>query len=219
VSQNGKTSGFWKKSNFFQKNSVKRLTEAQKDATYSVSYLEKNMESTRTLADIDRDIAQVKAKLRNVKGSETEVYARIVGYYRSVRNWNNGKKDEFKQRKEFFMPGEGREKKAAPAAEERPHSPSFSAMAEMLGKKITSYEFYSRKTCPNCPAVRDYLASCSIKGKTIDVDTDEGFAAAQNKGVCAAPTVILYGADGREAARACSKRDLAVLVPQEAVAV
>ena len=34
-------------------------------------------------------------------GTETEVYARIVGYYRSVRNWNKGKKDEYNQRKMF----------------------------------------------------------------------------------------------------------------------
>ena len=32
---------------------------------------------------------------------ETEVYSRIVGYYRPVQNWNNGKKSEFKLRKLF----------------------------------------------------------------------------------------------------------------------
>ena len=34
-------------------------------------------------------------------GSETEVYSRIVGYYRPIQNWNAGKKEEFKQRLEF----------------------------------------------------------------------------------------------------------------------
>lgn len=34
-------------------------------------------------------------------GKETEVYARIVGYYRVVRNWNAGKKEEYKHRKNF----------------------------------------------------------------------------------------------------------------------
>ncbi len=29
----------------------------------------------------------------------TEVYSRIVGYYRPVQNWNEGKKQEFKERK------------------------------------------------------------------------------------------------------------------------
>jgi len=34
---------------------------------------------------------------------ETEVYSRIVGYYRPVQNWNNGKKSEFNMRKLFAV--------------------------------------------------------------------------------------------------------------------
>ncbi|MCG2743224.1 MAG: ribonucleoside triphosphate reductase, partial [Desulfobacteraceae bacterium] len=34
-------------------------------------------------------------------GAETEVYSRIVGYLRPVKQWNKGKKEEFKMRKEF----------------------------------------------------------------------------------------------------------------------
>lgn len=34
-------------------------------------------------------------------GEETEVYSRIVGYYRNIRNWNAGKKEEYTDRKEF----------------------------------------------------------------------------------------------------------------------
>ena len=34
-------------------------------------------------------------------GKETEVYSRIVGYFRPLRNWNLGKKEEFKTRLEF----------------------------------------------------------------------------------------------------------------------
>jgi len=30
-----------------------------------------------------------------------EVYSRIVGYYRPIQNWNEGKREEFKQRKEY----------------------------------------------------------------------------------------------------------------------
>ena len=59
------------------------------------------MEAVRTLAQVEQEIAETKAQLANVHGSETEVYARIVGYYRSVRNWNKGKRDEFDLRKMF----------------------------------------------------------------------------------------------------------------------
>ena len=34
-------------------------------------------------------------------GAETEVYSRVVGYLRPVKQWNRGKKEEFKQRKTF----------------------------------------------------------------------------------------------------------------------
>ncbi|MBD3248637.1 ribonucleoside triphosphate reductase [Candidatus Woesearchaeota archaeon] len=34
-------------------------------------------------------------------GEATEVYTRIVGYYRPIQNWNKGKKEEYKDRVEF----------------------------------------------------------------------------------------------------------------------
>ena len=34
-------------------------------------------------------------------GKVTEVYSRVCGYYRPVKNWNKGKKEEFKDRKVF----------------------------------------------------------------------------------------------------------------------
>jgi ribonucleoside-triphosphate reductase len=34
-------------------------------------------------------------------GEKTEVYSRIVGYYRPIQNWNAGKMEEFKERVEF----------------------------------------------------------------------------------------------------------------------
>lgn len=35
-------------------------------------------------------------------GEETEVYTRIVGYYRPVKNWNKGKKSEYKDRETYM---------------------------------------------------------------------------------------------------------------------
>lgn len=34
---------------------------------------------------------------------ETEVYSRVVGYLRPVKQWNKGKKEEFKERKTFSI--------------------------------------------------------------------------------------------------------------------
>ncbi|MDI6707749.1 MAG: ribonucleoside triphosphate reductase [Candidatus Thermoplasmatota archaeon] len=34
---------------------------------------------------------------------QCEVYSRVVGYYRPVQNWNDGKREEYRQRKKYFV--------------------------------------------------------------------------------------------------------------------
>ena len=46
-------------------------------------------------------IANLESELANIHGTECEVYERIVGYYRSVKNWNAGKAEEYKHRLSF----------------------------------------------------------------------------------------------------------------------
>jgi len=36
-------------------------------------------------------------------GEETEVYSRVCGYHRPVKNWNRGKRQEFKDRKAYSL--------------------------------------------------------------------------------------------------------------------
>ena len=38
------------------------------------------------------------SKIR-IKAVPCEVWSRIVGYYRPVKNWNDGKKEEFRDRR------------------------------------------------------------------------------------------------------------------------
>ena len=49
-----------------------------------------------------RRMARVAEGLK-VKAIPVEVYSRIVGYYRPVQNWNDGKKAEFKDRKHINL--------------------------------------------------------------------------------------------------------------------
>jgi len=42
-----------------------------------------------------------KHELCPICGKETEIYSRVVGYLRPVRNWNAGKQEEFRQRLPF----------------------------------------------------------------------------------------------------------------------
>jgi len=48
-------------------------------------------------------IENLKEKLLNVRGTATEVYSRIVGYFRPISNWNAGKTEEFSRRKEYKL--------------------------------------------------------------------------------------------------------------------
>ncbi len=48
---------------------------------------------------------------RQVKAIRTEVYSRVVGYYRPVQNWNRGKREEFSQR-EYVRVDEGEKKES-----------------------------------------------------------------------------------------------------------
>jgi hypothetical protein len=73
----------------------------------------------KTLEAIEKDLRETREALANTEGRDAEVYSRIVGYYRSVRNWNKGKREEFGERKMFASPDSaGNETGGKPAASE-----------------------------------------------------------------------------------------------------
>ena len=54
-----------------------------------------------TTTEIDIEIIRLKDQLAACKGAETEVYARIVGYYARATRVNIGKQEELKMRVPF----------------------------------------------------------------------------------------------------------------------
>ncbi|MBQ0166082.1 MAG: hypothetical protein KBT02_03100 [Treponema sp.] len=171
----------------------------------------------RDLETVEAEIARTKEALENVKGTETEVYARIVGYYRSVRNWNKGKRDEYGHRKMFVYNGtENDPKKETTPVMQEEVAPQ-AAEVVVSDSDVISYEFFARKTCPNCPPVKAYLAGVSIPGTYVDVDSEEGLARAAELGVFAAPTVIMYNAAGEEVSRAHNAQELDAILHAAAV--
>lgn len=46
-------------------------------------------------------IEELRNELAHVKGTECEVYSRVVGYFRPVKQWNNGKQEEYYDRVTF----------------------------------------------------------------------------------------------------------------------
>lgn len=61
------------------------------------------------IEEIDKELTDLRRQLAEVQGTETEVYTRIVGYYRSLRNWNKGKKEEYRHRLPFVPQDTSRE--------------------------------------------------------------------------------------------------------------
>ncbi len=172
----------------------------------------------RTLEEIEKEIAQTQAELENVQGTETEVYARIVGYYRAVRNWNQGKRDEFNHRKMFQIENLDDKQYVLTQADSSCECSQSQVIpqpeveeSEIEVSENGYYEIYTRKTCPNCPPVKEFMKNVELTGKAIDVDSDDGLAEAASKGVFAAPTVIVYNKDGSEIARGHSVEELSVI--------
>ncbi|PKL09225.1 MAG: hypothetical protein CVV51_04930 [Spirochaetae bacterium HGW-Spirochaetae-7] len=138
----------------------------------------------------EAELAELKARLLSVEGTPTEVYSRIVGYYRSVKNWNAGKREEFSTRREYAFPSG-----LAGTVSRAPVVPA-------------SYMLFTRDTCPNCPPVKDWLSASGLPGVVVDVDTEEGLSLARRHEVLSTPTALLLGAEGGEISRAHSPRQL-----------
>lgn len=157
----------------------------------------------RTVETIDAEIAELKTRLAEVQGTETEVYTRIVGYYRSLRNWNKGKREEYRHRLAYSTAGGGSESKAEgkPAAEPAPQGMLFDnredLRAELSPDDISTYNYFYRKTCPNCPPVKNFMSRLPIEGTSIDVDTEEGMSKAVSYQVLSTPTVVFFDREGR----------------------
>jgi hypothetical protein len=168
---------------------------------------------------IEARIAELRGELAKVEGTPTEVYSRIVGYYRSVRNWNAGKREEYGQRLAFRFP-EGAEmapqpetnRAVAPARETPARASEEGRPAEVAAPDGASLKngvlVFTRDVCPNCPPVKNFVVSSGIKAVFIDVDREEGLALARDHGVMATPTVLGLDEEGRESFRALDVKSL-----------
>lgn len=171
----------------------------------------------RTLEQIDKEIAETKEALKNVHGTETEVYARIVGYYRAVKHWNKGKRDEFDMRKMFTIEDSKEYDISAVESNKNDVEENVVQKNPVLQTESVTYEIFTRKTCPNCPPVKKFVSELKMPGVCVDVDTEDGLANAAKKGVFATPTVIFYNASGIETARCHNVEELEAVCTKVAV--
>jgi hypothetical protein len=158
--------------------------------------------------EINTRLSQLENELENVEGTKTEIYTRIVGYYRSLKNWNRGKREEYDHRVTFRSESEGTPGARMPALMVADPVPSPESTAEASAAAaqaaIRSYAYFFRETCPNCPPVRTYVENLSLDGRMVDVDTGEGMAQAVQHQILSTPTVILMDENGAPVAQAGS---------------
>ncbi|MBQ6653995.1 MAG: ribonucleoside triphosphate reductase [Erysipelotrichaceae bacterium] len=116
-------------------------------------------------------------------GKEAEVYSRITGYYRPVKNWNNGKAQEFKDRKTYaFGTEQMLNKKDKPVIEKRAEEPKTTEADDQV-------MLFTTKTCPNC-----VMAKKLLNDKKVDyqiVDAEENANLCYEYEVSQAPTLVV----------------------------
>ena len=165
----------------------------------------------RNLEDIDRDLAAAGEDLSHAQGTPAEVYSRIVGYYRSVRNWNKGKREEYGERKLFRVPEDsaGQTGSAAPEKRVVNRDAVFPAAPESAASRYSGGEdpegrllLFVRPACPACPGAKAAAGKLGIPVDLVNADTADGMAEAVKRQVFSTPTAILLAHDGRELGRA-----------------
>ena len=109
------------------------------------------------------------------------MYSRITGYYRPVKNWNEGKLQEYKNRKTYDVLHMGWKVKAAEiSAKEEKEENSQEAMP-------AGAYLFTTKTCPNCKAAKEFLKDVEYKV----IDAEENPELSSQLGIMQAPTLVL----------------------------
>lgn len=127
-------------------------------------------------------------------GKEAEVYSRITGYYRPIKNWNDGKVSEFNTRK-TYTPLELR-------GQETPKDQIESTLSKETRVASTpimcNHTHVSRKillttsTCPNCRVAKNLLNEAGIVYDVIVADKDKaGMDLALKYNISKAPALIV----------------------------
>lgn len=139
-------------------------------------------------------------------GNTTEVYSRITGYYRPVRNWNDGKSSEFENRKtyepeELFSINKNLLDEAGvdlPRVGTQTLGRANEVKAATSKPDTDKLILVTTKTCPNCQAAKNYLNQAGIDYDVILADEADGAEIAGQYNISAAPTLIVQSGEEAE---------------------
>ena len=116
-------------------------------------------------------------------GEKAEVYSRITGYYRPVQNWNDGKAQEFKDRRTYDI---GASKLTHCGVKEQAQTPEPPAE-----QPCEAVELFATKTCPNCKQAEQLLDAADIR-YTVRF-AEENRDTVRALGIRQAPTLVSGG--------------------------
>ncbi|MFQ7472831.1 MAG: ribonucleoside triphosphate reductase [Anaerovoracaceae bacterium] len=120
-------------------------------------------------------------------GETAEVYSRITGYYRPVQNWNAGKTEEYKARKEYDLSNSvlthenfqrGESVLAAEGEEENGNNADHERAM-----------IFATKTCPNCRIAYGYLDKAGVSYEKLMADENADLV--KEYGITQAPTLVI----------------------------
>ena len=125
-------------------------------------------------------------------GKDTEVWSRITGYYRPVQNWNDGKVQEFKDRKEYnighshFTGGIHRHEACCGDG-----TVAHGMQPEEVGTVSAAHtaQLFTRTTCPNCRVAEKMLGKAGFAYENLTAEEHPDLC--REYGIKGAPTLVL----------------------------
>lgn len=121
-------------------------------------------------------------------GRATEVYSRITGYYRPVQNWNDGKREEFRERKTYDIDHSKFTKKCDCHSEKE---------EKVNAEDLTGPVLFTRNGCPNCKTSKMMLDKAGVKYTVINAEENKEIAV--KYGIKKAPTLLVPTENGTAA--------------------
>ncbi len=115
-------------------------------------------------------------------GATTEVYSRITGYYRPVQNWNDGKSQEYKDRKVYDIENSTLTRDKAPEAACACEAPAAAATPDGVW-------LFTTATCPNCKIACSLLDKAGVAYEKLLANEHADMVA--TFGVKQAPTLVV----------------------------
>ncbi len=118
-------------------------------------------------------------------GESAEVYSRITGYYRPVQNWNDGKIQEYKDRKTYNIADSKLNSKRQSVL----HGKNASDDDLCINGCHDKVMLFATHTCPNCKVAVSLLEKNNIGYEMIYADENENLARQFN--IMQAPTLVV----------------------------